>query len=1026
MMVENDTSSVEYQLSTSTGPFSIPFYFIENGHIVAELYTQNGDDFNKTTLTIDVDYYLNGAGDKNGGQLTLLSAHSGATLLIYRDPDATQLTSYLATGKFPATSHERALDKLTMLIQKFGWWWDSLALKKPNIFANYYDALNNRIRNLRDPSLAQDAATKSYVDSSDIDLQQQITSNFNRSLRVPDSYISQLPSAQDRAWKGLGFDGAGQPKLQDPAGTGLWGYVPAIGSFEQGSLLTQRFEVLLWESTDEYWRWDGAMPKIVLPGSTPDTAGGRGKGKWLDVTDATLRSNLGSSDGAKLIGGLNYVTPEMSGFVTGAGNDDDDTAAIQWALDQNAAQVVLDSTKTYNIQPGVIQYTGKVNVDAGTAKIVCDGVAVDIIDGAGSVWRGGNLLSKTIPWAVVYNDDWTIKEQGRLGYGRMPFQDATGIAPEYIYQDVCCAIVFRSSDETAQDGLTVTGVRGSYASVIAAGFINTLFDDCVIRGGCNMGVINILNNTRDKPMFGYVDDTSATNLNPFKWARGKNHNITNSTLFEGRAMGLNITGSDGIYVTNCNFIDNSESGVKFGQYTVRSWTDTDICSTNINVTDCLATGQWYDGFDVQNAYGSGSTTYLDQHLTATNCRSIGNRRTGMVGQGGYNRFISCHTEGNGSHGLIAKEGRQQLVDKCVSVGNGLVTGGVDLTVIGIGSIMQNCQAGNAVSDAHQTVMINHQVGEQAGELYVGNYGKNINNLVYNSGKVNFDTQIDVTRTLKATSSDQVSELRGQKRGTLSLRPVARYVRGGRVDSEAGAMAAWEHPYSGAYLRFYTDDMSQLSSSPFVVSYNHGKNAANPNGYADNSGIGGVKVSYYPTSFRIDVYAAGAPTSSTGGASIGAGGISPTIDNHSALGATSLRWTQLYAANSTINTSDANHKTVPVNPSEAEMAAFYEIASLPWAWQWLEKYQIEGDEARLHSGPTVQAAIEVMGKHGLNWTDYSAFCYDSWQEETDCEGNIIPAGGVYSFRKEELILWMLRATVERQKSIEDRLSALECN
>ncbi|MBV0711098.1 phage tail protein, partial [Klebsiella pneumoniae] len=295
-MVENDTSSVEYQLSTSTGPFSIPFYFIENGHIVAELYTQNGDDFNKTTLTIDVDYYLNGAGDKNGGQLTLLSAHSGATLLIYRDPDATQLTSYLATGKFPATSHERALDKLTMLIQKFGWWWDSLALKKPNIFANYYDALNNRIRNLRDPSLAQDAATKSYVDSSDIDLQQQITSNFNRSLRVHDSYISQLPSAQDRAWKGLGFDGAGQPKLQDPAGTGLWGYVPAIGSFEQGSLLTQRFEVLLWESTDEYWRWDGVMPKVVLPGSTPATAGGTGKGKWIDVTDATLRSNLGSGE----------------------------------------------------------------------------------------------------------------------------------------------------------------------------------------------------------------------------------------------------------------------------------------------------------------------------------------------------------------------------------------------------------------------------------------------------------------------------------------------------------------------------------------------------------------------------------------------------------------------------------------------------------------------------------------------------------------------------------------------------------
>ncbi|MCC4956787.1 hypothetical protein [Klebsiella pneumoniae] len=211
MMVENDTSSVEYQLSTSTGPFSIPFYFIENGHIVAELYTQNGDDFNKTTLTIDVDYYLNGAGDKNGGQLTLLSAHSGATLLIYRDPDATQLTSYLATGKFPATSHERALDKLTMLIQKFGWWWDSLALKKPNIFANYYDALNNRIRNLRDPSQAQDAATKGYADNLYQGAISHSDNNFKRTLRVPESEVGMLPGISGRRKKILAFNDTGNP-----------------------------------------------------------------------------------------------------------------------------------------------------------------------------------------------------------------------------------------------------------------------------------------------------------------------------------------------------------------------------------------------------------------------------------------------------------------------------------------------------------------------------------------------------------------------------------------------------------------------------------------------------------------------------------------------------------------------------------------------------------------------------------------------------------------------------------------------
>ncbi|WP_256682565.1 hypothetical protein [Klebsiella michiganensis] len=119
---------------------------------------------------------------------------------------------------------------------------------------------------------------------------------FQRTLRVPEASVGVLPSAEDRAWKGLGFDGAGQPKLQDPAGTGLWGYVPAIGSFEKGSLLTQRFEVLLWESTDEYWRWDGEFPKSVSADSTPETAGGTGKGMWIDVTDATLRANLGSDE----------------------------------------------------------------------------------------------------------------------------------------------------------------------------------------------------------------------------------------------------------------------------------------------------------------------------------------------------------------------------------------------------------------------------------------------------------------------------------------------------------------------------------------------------------------------------------------------------------------------------------------------------------------------------------------------------------------------------------------------------------
>ncbi|NIG27863.1 phage tail protein, partial [Klebsiella sp. Acro-834] len=66
------------------------------------------------------------------------------------------------------------------------------------------------------------------------------------------------------------------------------------------------------------WRWDGVMPKVVLPGSTPATAGGTGKGKWIDVTDATLRANLGSSEhgeGAYLVAWARNYSCEVAASV---------------------------------------------------------------------------------------------------------------------------------------------------------------------------------------------------------------------------------------------------------------------------------------------------------------------------------------------------------------------------------------------------------------------------------------------------------------------------------------------------------------------------------------------------------------------------------------------------------------------------------------------------------------------------------------------------------------------------------------
>jgi hypothetical protein len=60
-----------------------------------------------------------------------------------------------------------------------------------------------------------------------------------------------------------------------------------------------------------------------------------------------------------------------------------------------------------------------------------------------------------------------------------------------------------------------------------------------------------------------------------------------------------ITGTDDVHVDNCKFIDNGESGIKTGQYVQRWWTTPNRCCSSVDITNCYAAGQYYDGFDLQ-------------------------------------------------------------------------------------------------------------------------------------------------------------------------------------------------------------------------------------------------------------------------------------------------------------------------------------------------------------------------------------------------------------------------------------------
>lgn len=77
-------------------------------------------------------------------------------------------------------------------------------------------------------------------------------------------------------------------------------YVTLSGSFDTGVTVNTKNELVVF--TDGKYRWDGELPKIVPAGSTPETAGGIGLGKWISVGDASLRSDLATGGKASLVG----------------------------------------------------------------------------------------------------------------------------------------------------------------------------------------------------------------------------------------------------------------------------------------------------------------------------------------------------------------------------------------------------------------------------------------------------------------------------------------------------------------------------------------------------------------------------------------------------------------------------------------------------------------------------------------------------------------------------------------------------
>jgi hypothetical protein len=190
-------------------------------------------------------------------------------------------------------------------------------------------------------------------------------------------------------------------------------------------------------------------------------------------------------------------------------------------------------------------------------------------------------------------------------------------------------------------------------------------------------------------------------------------------------------------------------------------------------------------------------------------------------------------------------------------------------------------------------------------------------------------------------------------------------------------------------------------------------------------------------------------------------LKPAADNSQTLGSAALRWSTVFAGTGAINTSDARAKTPVLEMTASEIGAAKAMARELGTFKFLSAIDEKGAAARIHTGMTVQRAMEVMQENGLDPLEYAFICHDTWEAVApvaaiervepvpavdavlDEAGNEVTpavaaiaevlgrpaqpgreAGDAYGFRADELHAFILRGLLANQDALEARLAALE--
>lgn len=164
------------------------------------------------------------------------------------------------------------------------------------------------------------------------------------------------------------------------------------------------------------------------------------------------------------------------------------------------------------------------------------------------------------------------------------------------------------------------------------------------------------------------------------------------------------------------------------------------------------------------------------------------------------------------------------------------------------------------------------------------------------------------------------------------------------------------------------------TSKFRITGNGSTPAATDMGWGTN-GVGSRMALNCPAGGEYNFAIGG-----TNAAGISPTSVYPTSDNALTSALSFWRWSVVYAATGTINTSDARTKQQVADLTAAEQAVAKRIKGLIKTFKFNDAVEAKGDGARIHVGVLAQEVAAAFEAEGLDPTKYALFCHDVWEDQ----------------------------------------------